>query len=113
MAIDVQSILYNYDEQKQDKKEPESRSEDLISQNTEQKALQTEVRNQQKDDPDDEREKLLSRLDEIQKHRDTELGEHSYDIDNPDVQKRLINSMSNALNIRNAQKIILDLSVDW
>ena len=107
MAIDVQSILYNYDEQKQDKKEPESRSEDLISQNTEQKALQTEVRNQQKDDPDDEREKLLSRLDEIQKHRDTELGEHSYDIDNPDVQKRLINSMSNALNIRNAQKIIL------
>lgn len=107
MAIDVQSILYNYDEQKQDKKEPESRSEDLISQNTEQKALQTEVRNQQKDGPDDEREKLLSRLDEIQKHRDTELGEHSYDIDNPDVQKRLINSMSNALNIRNAQKIIL------
>lgn len=107
MAIDVQSILYNYDEQKQDKKEPESRSEDLVSQDTEQKALQTEVRNQQKDDPDDEREKLLSRLDEIQKHRDTELGEHSYDIDNPDVQKRLINSMSNALNIRNAQKIIL------
>ena len=108
MGIDIQSILYDYDRQNKEKTDDdETRAEDLISATTDDPALRRAVQLASAGETKDMREEILEKLENYKEHRDNELGEHSYDIDNPDVQKRLAETLLNSLNVKNVQKVIL------
>ena len=103
--IDLYSILQSYDEKEPDG--PKDQASETNSADGENKALQTAIRENIKESQKDDREDDIKRLEELQKHKDAELGEMSYDIDNAEYQQKLVNQLLNSLTIKNAQKVIV------
>lgn len=113
LDIDVQSMLYAYDQKQKlnndagkTNTDNESRADDLNTASTKDPALRAELQRLHEKNESDERLKVVEKLESYHANRDNELGECSYDVDNPEVQKRLAETLFNSLNVKNVQKVI-------
>lgn len=113
LDIDVQSMLYAYDQKQKSNNDAgktntdnESRADDLNTASTKDPALRAELQRLHEKNESDERLKVVEKLESYHANRDNESGECSYDVDNPEVQKCLAETLFNSLNVKNVQKII-------
>ena len=113
LDIDVQSMLYAYDQKQKlnndagkTNTDNESRADDLNTASTKDPALRAELQRLHEKNESDERLKVVEKLESYHANRDNESGECSYDVDNPEVQKRLAETLFNSLNVKNVQKVI-------
>ena len=104
MGIDVHAILYQDYET-----EIKEQSSKMTSDNSEDKSKQVAIKNLVADEQNDNREDALMHLEKLRcEHSDgQEYDEPECKIDAPEHQRFLMLRLSNSLNIKNAQKIII------